>query len=111
MNRALAAAGVLVALALAAACADDAPPAAMAPRAATTVACGDCRTLGVGTDARLGSTSVGVRRCADGTCSLSLAAADGTETTLIVAAGDTLALDPPWLVVTADATGLVLRPG
>ena len=92
---------------LAVGCGDDiAPTASSVATSRTGPPCTGCRTLRVGTDARLDGTSIGVRRCADGECSVALAAADGTETRRTLGPGDTLG---SWRVEAVSERGLVLR--
>lgn len=108
MARAAAVALVLALGVAVTACGDDAPSTA-AGHAATSSApvCDGCRVLRVGTDARLDGASIGVRRCADGTCSLAVVDADGTESRRTVRPGDTLGR---WRVESVSAGGLVVTP-
>jgi hypothetical protein len=89
----------------AAACDDDAPAAVT-----TAATCGDCRQLGVGRNPQLGAATVGVRQCGDGSCALSIQAADGTVSRVTVRPGDTIQADGRWVVVSVDGSGLVVRP-
>jgi hypothetical protein len=95
---------VVVAAAVLAGCGGDAGSTGSSAPSSTT--CDGCRTLRVGTDARLDGTSIGVRRCDRGSCSLALAAADGTETRRTVGPGDTIGV---WHVESVSAEALVLR--
>ena len=94
---------VLTAAVLAGCGRDVGSPGASAPSPTT---CDGCRTLRVGTDARLDGTSIGVRHCERGSCSLALAGADGTETRRTVGPGDTIGA---WRVESVSADALVVR--
>ena len=90
------------------ACGDDALSTAEGHVATSSApVCDGCRVLRVGTDARLDRASIGVRRCADGTCSLAVVDADGTERRRTVRPGDTLGR---WRVESISAGGLVVAP-
>jgi hypothetical protein len=115
--------GVVVAIVLAmaaAGCGDDGagaptttatPPTAVGtPGTAGADDCAGCRRLGVGTDADIDGTSVGVRQCADGSCELALAASDGAESEVHVVTGDTLDVGAGWVVVAVTGDGLTIRP-
>jgi hypothetical protein len=98
---------LLLLAALLASCADDG---ADPPAAAVTTDCPDCRTVAAGSGFQDGETAVGVTRCDGGTCEVSIAAPDGTETELDVGAGDVLDVGAGWAVVATGAAGLTIRP-
>ena len=86
------------------------PGGSVAPSAVPTTACADCRTVAAGSAFQDGDTAVGVSRCDGTSCEVVVAAPDGSETELDVAAGDALDVGAGWIVVATGAPGLTLRP-
>ena len=91
--------------ALLAACSDDG---ADAPDPSTD--CDGCRTIGAGQAFQDGDTAIGVEACDGASCSITVLAADGSESDLHVAAGDAIDAGSGWTVVATGAAGLTLRP-
>jgi hypothetical protein len=72
--------------------------------------CADCRLVAPGNGFQAGDIAVGVTRCDGASCEVVLAEADGTETEVDLAAGDTLDVGDGWVVEGTGADGLLLRP-